>query len=167
MGQTVIGLFEYVDTMLAVASRLRQSSDVKDVSVLSSVPICEEVEHTLGERKDPVRYFSFAGAVAGLFGGAILTIGTAVLYVLPRGGRPIISIPPTLIISYETLILGGVLATLAGFIITARLIICKDEPYHDRISEDRFGLMVNVEPERVEEVERILSEGGAEEVKRF
>ena len=57
------------------------------------------------------------GAVAG-FG---MAVATALTFILPTGGRAIISIPPYLIITYEMTILFGVLFTLFGFHVVSGL----------------------------------------------
>lgn len=137
------------------------------MSILSPVPITEKIGDLLGKRKDSVRFFTLFGGLAGLFLGALFAIGTSISYPLPRGGRPIIAIPPTLMISFETLILLGVLATFAGFLIMAKLPSGSARLYHDRIGEDRFGLLIRAEEERMKDIEKILREGGAEEIVRF
>ena len=122
MTQTVIGLFPRMDTMLTSARRVR-IYDIEEITLLSPVPLEEEAEDLLPEKKkDPVRFYTFFGSLTGLFAGALFAVGVSILYPLPRGGRPIAVIPPTLIISFETLILFGVLATFGGFLLLSGLI---------------------------------------------
>lgn len=138
-----------------------------EISLISPVPLKKEIKDLFGRRKDPVKFFTFFGGLAGLFAGAIFAVGTSIIYPLPRGGRSIAAIPPILIISFETLILFGVLATFAGFLIAVRLPAIKKKPYLDLIGEDHFGLLIKDLPERPERIEGILMEGGAERVVRF
>lgn len=167
MTQTIIGLFPHVDTMLSSARRVR-TFDIDEITLLSPVPLEEEEEDLLPEKKsDPVRFYTFFGGLAGLFAGALFAVGASILYPLPRGGRPIAVIPPTLIISFETLILFGVLATFAGFLILSGLIPSEKRPWHNRIGEDRFAVLIRVKGERVAAIEEVLRDGGAEEIIRL
>ena len=88
------------------------------------------------------------------------------VFLLPTGGRPIISFPPFLIITYEMTILFGVLVTLLGFHVVSGLPAWQDHPYDARSGVDRFGVIVPCagEPERVEAA-RLIREAGAEEVR--
>jgi len=167
MTQTVIGLFPRMDTMLTSARRVR-IYDIEEITLLSPVPLEEEAEDLLPEKKkDPVRFYTFFGSLTGLFAGALFAVGVSILYPLPRGGRPIAVIPPTLIISFETLILFGVLATFAGFLILSGLIPPEKRPWHNRIGEDRFAVLIRVKEEQMTAIEQALREGGAEEIVRI
>ena len=78
-------------------------------------------DEVLGKKKSAIKRFTFFGAILGGIAGFTLAAGTAVLYLHPTGGRPIIPFPPFLIITYEMTILFGILATVIGFLISARL----------------------------------------------
>ena len=43
----------------------------------------------------------------------------------------------------------------------------KKRPYHDRIGEDKFGIVVKVKEDKLTHIESILVSGGAEEVIRI
>ncbi|MBI5562458.1 MAG: DUF3341 domain-containing protein [Deltaproteobacteria bacterium] len=162
---TVMGLFEYVDAMLEAADRVKKLG--YEVTILSSVPLNHEIEHALGERKNHVKWFTGFGAVNGFFFGTVFAFGTAMLYVLPRSGRPILTITPTLLISYETTILFGVLWTLLGFFVLCRLPSFRKRPFHPNIAEDQFGLLVEeIGRNKSDEIEKIMKEHGACEVVR-
>lgn len=165
MEKAVLGLFTYADELIGAAKRLKKSG--YDVTIFSPIPLGHELEHELGERKNPIKYFTFIGSVVGLFFGTVLTLGTAAMYVLPRGGRPIWSITPTLLMSYETTILIGVFFTLLSFLFFAKLPSFSKKIYDPAINVDSFGLLVegNLRGKH-DEIERILKEHGANEVKR-
>src|SRR3990172_4873314 len=112
MNQAVFGHFTYADVMIDAAGKLRDSG--YDVTIFSPVPLVQEIEHSCGEKRNYIKYFTAVGALGGFFFGITLAFGTAALYVLPRGGREIFAIPPTLLIAYETTILAGVLFTYLG-----------------------------------------------------
>ena len=166
MNPVLLGLYKYVDDMIDAAGRLRDSG--YEVSILSPIPLGHELEEALGEPKNHIRYFTFAGAICGFLFGIIFTLGTAAMYVLPRGGRPIFSATPTLLISYETSILIGVFFTLIGFFLMARLPYYKKRVYDPEVNVDSFGLLVDgIREDKYGEVERVLKEHGAKEVKRL
>jgi len=165
MNQAVFGHFTYADVMIDAAGKLRDSG--YDVTIFSPVPLVHEIEHSFGEKRNYIKYFTAAGALGGFFFGITLAFSTAALYVLPRSGREIFAIPPTLLISYETAILGGVLFTFAGFMLLSRLPSFKKRTWLSEIDGDSFGLLVEDDSgTRLAAIERTLKEYGASEVRR-
>ena len=165
MADTVLGLFAYVDRMLEAAKRLKSAG--YGITMISSVPLVHEIEHEFGEQKSFLKFFTLYGALSGVCFGTVFVLGTAALYVLPRGGRPIFSITPTLLISYETTILLGVIFTLLGFLLLARIPTFRKGVDPPEVAVDSFGLIVDdVLEDRFEEVEKILKEYGAKEVRK-
>ncbi len=74
-----------------------------------------EVEKILGRKPGPIRFFTLIGAVTGFAAGFGLTIYTVLSRPMITGGKPLISIPPFLLIAYILTILFGSLASFAGF----------------------------------------------------
>lgn len=152
--------------MMEAAERLQSTG--YDVTMFSPVPLGHEPEYgAVKQRHNYVRYFTLFGGVAGFFFGIMLTLGTAVMYILPRGGKPLFSMTPTLLISYETAILFGVLWTFIGFLIIAKLpCYGKGRLYDPVVNVDGFGLLVDgIRDDMYDVVEGILREFGAHEVK--
>lgn len=81
----------------------------------------EEAGEILGHRPGGVRYFALAGAVLGFGSGLALTIYSVVSFPIVVGGKPIVSLPPFLLIGYLLTILFGSLGAFAGFLLLARL----------------------------------------------
>ena len=94
------------------------------------------------QEKSIIKRFTFFGALTGGLSGFLLAAGTAVLYLHPTGGRPIITIPPFLIITYELTILFGILATVLGFFISARLPAIRERIYVPEAAVDKFAVAV-------------------------
>jgi Cdc6-like AAA superfamily ATPase len=68
------------------------------------------------------------------------------LYPLVTGGKTIVSVPPTLIITYEVAMLGAVLATLFGGGREMRLLRYPPKVVHDpRIHDGKIALCAKVE----------------------
>ncbi len=163
MHQTVLGIYVRPDQLLSAAARIREYG-VGEVSLLSPIPLTGETGRMTVSGKDLMKFFTFSGGIAGVIAGTLLAIWTSASYPLPRGGRPILNVPPTLIISFETLILAGVVATFGGFLILTGLPAFRKRPYHDSIGEDRFGIVVKVKKEMLPQIESILKSEGAGEV---
>jgi molybdopterin-containing oxidoreductase family membrane subunit len=114
-----------------------------------------------------VRRFSLAGAIIGAVSGFAMAVATALVFVLPTGGRAIISVPPYLVITYEMTILFGVLFTLFGFHLVSGLPAWRDRPYTPESNVDRFVVVVEgADDADAARAETILREAGAEETRR-
>ena len=162
----IAGTFAYEEDFLAAAKNLK-SSGFDDISLLSPVPL-EEAQEVLGLGKSPVRRFSLAGALFGAMAGFGMAVATALTFILPTGGRAIISIPPYLIIAYEMTILFGVLFTLFGFYVVSGLPAWRDKPYLESASVDRFVVIVEgAAGDQLARAEAIIREAGAEEIQHL
>ncbi len=117
--------------------------------------------------RSPVRYWQLFGGITGLLSAIALTFGTSWEWNLIVGGRPIISVPPYIIIMFELLILIGGLSGLTGFFVHNRMPVFDPLPgYRSRFSEDKFGLVVQCDDAAAARIESILREAGAEDITR-
>jgi molybdopterin-containing oxidoreductase family membrane subunit len=106
------------------------------------------------------------GALTGTASGFALTIWTALKWNLITGGKPVVSIPPFVVIAFELTILLGGLCTLLGLFVTAQLPSLRMSPRYDpRFSADRFGVEVTCDAAERRVVEDVLRSAGAEEVR--
>ena len=161
-----VGLFRGPKAALAAAARLKDAGFAAP-ELLSPIPI-HGVEDVLGKKKSIIKRFTFFGALTGGLSGFLLAAGTAVLYLHPTGGRPIITIPPFLIITYELTILFGILATVLGFFISARLPAIRERIYVPEAAVDKFAVAVACDSdEQFQRAKAILHEAGAEEVREM
>jgi molybdopterin-containing oxidoreductase family membrane subunit len=159
----ILGTFAFEEDFLAAAKNLT-ASGFDNISLLSPLPL-EEAQEILGLDKSPVRHFSLAGAIIGAISGFAMAAGTALVFILPTGGRAIISIPPFLIITYEMTILFGVLFTLLGFHFVSGLPAWHDKPYLPSACRDKFVVVVeDVAAEQVARADAIIRDAGAEEI---
>lgn len=166
MDNSILGIFQYVDDLLVAAEKCKKAG--YGITIISPVPLVHEIEHAFGESKSPLKYFTGLGAITGLLFGTVFAFITSILYVLPRAGRPIFAIPPTILISYETTILFGVLFTLMGFVVLALAPSFKDNEYDVALAVDSFGLRVDgVGDDKFSELEKVLKENGSRDVKRL
>ena len=159
----IMGTFMYEEDFLSAAENLK-TSGFDNISLLSPVPL-EEAQEVLGLGKSPVRRFALAGAIIGAISGFAMAAGTALVFILPTGGRAIITIPPYLIITYEMTILFGVLFTLLGFHFVSGLPAWRDKPYLPSANIDRFVVVVEgAEADQVARAEAIIRDAGADEI---
>ena len=163
----VLGVFAHVDTCVHAIHELR-AKGFSAVSAYSPVPL-EEIEEALtghGLPRSPVRLFTLIGGLIGTATGFWLTIWSSLKWGLIVGGKPVVSIPPFVVIAFELTILFGGLCTLLGLLVTGRLpSLGSAGRYDPRFSADRFGVEVVCPPDQVRAVEEILRRAGAEEVR--
>ena len=162
MDKAILGTFTNEDDLIDAAGRLRQSGYDR-LTIMSPIRL-EEVEEVLEVGKSPVRRYSLAGALIGAAGGFAMATASAMAFILPTGGRPIITIPPFLVITYEMTILLGVLFTLLGFHVVSRLPAWHDAPYKTDYNVDRFAVLVDGDPDKLGAAEEIMRASGAETV---
>ena len=125
-----------------------------------------ELEEVLAKKESPVRLFTLVGGLTGCSFGFFYAISTSLDWELITGGKPIVSLPPFVIIGFECTILFGALITVAGMFLNARLPKLGRAPGYDpRFSNDKFGVVALGGPAQVAAAEEILRAAGAEEVK--
>ena len=163
MANNVLGVFQYEDDFLAAATKLRESG-YDDITLMTPVPV-HAAEKVQGLGKSNVRRFTLFGALLGAVSGFAMTVITALVFILPTGGRPIITIPPYLVITYEMTILFGILFTLLGFHFVSGLPAWHDKIYRVESNIDRFTVVVPLPDGKDPTLaENIIRESGAEEV---
>ena len=161
----VLATFKYEEDFLAGAD-LVKTAGIGRISLMSPLPL-EDAQEVLGLKASPVRRFSLAGAIFGALSGFAMAVGTALVFILPTGGRAIIAVPPYLIITYEMTILLGVLFTLLGFFMVSRLPAWRDRPYTPESNIDRFVVVGEGAADAdATRAETMLREAGAEETRR-
>jgi hypothetical protein len=164
MATSAIALFCDPHSALTAAAKLKRAGFAAP-EVMSPIPLAA-AEEVLGKKTSVIKRFTLFGAILGGIAGFSLAAGTAVLYLHPTGGRPIIPLPPFLVIAYEMTILFGILATVIGFLISARLPVIRERPYAPEAAVDRFAVAVVCnDDERLNRAATILREAGAEEVR--
>ena len=162
----ILGLFNDANAAADAGDGLRSAgvSD-NDFDFLTDAPY---PEGAFGEReeKHKVYVFPFIGALLGLTSALLLTTMTQVAYPMVTGGKPIISLPPMAVISYEGTMLGAILFTVLGIIFESRLPNLKKGLYDTRITEGYIGVLVNAEETQHDRVANVLNQAGAVDVKR-
>ncbi len=90
------------------------------IESVTPIPV-HRTESILGLERSPLRFFTLTGGLAGLVAGFVFTIVTVKAWPLITGGKPLISIPPFIIIAFALTILFGALFSFVGFLLLSRL----------------------------------------------
>jgi hypothetical protein len=158
-----MGIFYFVDDATAVVKALRQAG-YRNLSVFSPVPH-HDIERALEQGPSLVRWVTFTGGVLGITGGFSLCIYSALSWPLVVAGKELVSLPPFVVIGYESMILLAALSNLLGMLALGRLPQIKSKaPYDPRFSEDRIGIWVPCKGADTGKVEALMRGHGAEEV---
>ena len=159
----VMGVFYFVDDVTEAVRTLRQSGH-RDLRVFSPVPY-HDVERAVEQGPSIVRWVTLGGALCGITGGFALCIYSVYSWPLVVGGKELVSLPPFVVIGYESMILLGGLANLFGMLALARLPeIRGSAPWDPRFTEDRIGIWVPCTGEAATRVQEMMRGHGAEEV---
>ena len=151
----LLASFDYVDSTVDAIEELRKSG-LKAITAYSPYPE-HLIEEALGYDQSPVRVFTLVGDMSGAAAGFALASFTSLDWPLITGGKPILSVPPYVIIAFEMAVLLGVLFTVIGMFINSRLPYVKPMIVYDpEFSAGRFGLYVTVPEERIGEARSIL-----------
>lgn len=161
----VLGKFTEFGGFIASLTRLREMGYARALDAYSPAPR-HEIDEALAPGPSEVRYFTLTGCLLGLVAGAALTVTTSLFMNMITGGKPIISIPPFIIIMFELTVLLGGLITFLGFLAQGRLPFFRaPRAWDDRFSGDVFGIAVSCSREEAEKLARLMRELGANEVK--
>jgi hypothetical protein len=160
----VVGVFGYLDDAVAALGELKRRGYTQ-LTVYSPVPR-HELDAVLAKKESPVRLFTLIGGLTGVSFGFFYAISTSLDWPLVVGGKPIVSIPPFIVIGFETTILIGALVTVLGMLLNAKLPRLGRAPGYDpRFSSDKIGIVAFGGPAQLEAARDVLRAAGAEEVK--
>jgi len=162
--QGVLGVFFYVDDAEGVVTALRGLGH-QEIVVKSPVPH-HSIEKALGQGPSLVRWVTATGAFLGATAGFSLCYYSMFSWPLVVGGKELTSLPPFVIIGYESMILIGCLANLIGMLALGRLPQLKSpSPSDPRFSEDKIGIWVPCKGQEADRACELMKGHGAEEVK--
>ena len=150
-GRVAIGLFDSVE-MAASAAQALSPRFVPEGRVTTISPVALPDGAVVTDRR-PIRFpwvvaaFWFFGAAAGLG----LTAYTFYRYPMITAGKPIFTIPPAIIVTYEMSMLAALLATLVGAFLSIGLGRFRTKKVFDpKIHEGKIALCAAVESETQE-----------------
>ncbi|MGD0074232.1 MAG: DUF3341 domain-containing protein [Candidatus Binataceae bacterium] len=161
----IIGSFADEEKSAHAIEELRHSG-IGTVRAFTPFP-SEKIQEAMARPKSPVRAWVLTGGITGALTGFALTIGLSMYWPHYVGGKPIVSIPPFVIIAFELMILFGALMGVAGFIFHGRFPQFDPIPgYSGRFSANRFGVVVCCTENDAARAEKMLGQAGAEQIER-
>ncbi len=158
----IMGLFSNFEEAFAAISDIRDKKipgvTVDDVTLKSPIEH-PEIEEILGDRGSPLPKIALFGSIFGIvFGFLFLAAAQATFLVQPQGGKPVIPLPSNIVLTYEMLILFGVLSTVVGFLINARLMTKRHPLYSEKVSLDQIGIMLELDEKHVNPVKELFKD---------
>lgn len=163
---TMLGVYSEPNNVADAVERLRQSGfGDNDFDILSGTPY---PEGSFGEKVAAHKLYLFPmlGAIVGFSCAMLITLGTQLTFPMVTGGKPLLAIPPALIIMYEGTMLGAILFTVIGVIFESRLPRFNLGVYDSRITQGYIGVLVSVPTDKAGFTEQLLKESGAEDIKK-
>ena len=151
------------EARVAIRRLLQAGIQPDAMEVMTSQPIHGE-PFIPGMKPTRLRTWAIIGAGLGLAGGFLLSTITALNYPLVKGGMPIVSPATVGLITYETTMLGAVLATLVGLLVELRLPNFKNLPYDPSVVDGGVVLAVSCPAESRLSVESAVGAAGASKV---
>ena len=160
----ILGIYHLANTA-AAGVRAILDEGLGEVVTYSPVPD-HALDQALHVTVSRVRLFVLIGGVLGCATGFIFPIYTVLEWPLITGGKPLISIPPFVVIAFELTILFAALGGLAGFLLLSGLPRVTGRPAPDaRFTNNVTGISVTCAPEQVAAVRACLERTGANEVR--
>lgn len=165
----IMGLFSDFEQAFEMVADIRAHKipgvSVDDVTVKSPIEH-PEIEEVLGERPAHVPKFTLMGAVFGItFGFLFLTSAQASFLVQPQGGKPVVPLPSNIVLTYEMLILFGVLFTVASFLIGAGMGRRRDTLYSEMVSLDQVGILLEVDESKAQALRDLFQQHKVVEIR--
>jgi hypothetical protein len=111
------GKMEFVETLRRL---VREGVPAERIRTFTPFAV-PEVDEILPRPRSRVRFFALIGAGTGTATGFAFTILTSLEWGIIVGGKPVVSLPPFLIIAFALTILFGALSTFLGFLLLSRL----------------------------------------------
>ena len=141
----ILGIFNNVeDAAHAIDELIESGFDEQGITSVTSVPYPDGVLVHL-DRKSWFHWLTIAGGVSGAILGLLLAAGTAWLYPLQTGDKPIVALFPTGIITYEFMMLGALLGTFFGMLLEMKLPAFNRRANDPEIADGLIGISITVD----------------------
>ena len=160
----ILGVYDSAGKAAAAARAIRQAQQGDVVAYSATAdPLLVDPRKA---RNSPVRLFTLLGGLVGCAIGIALPLYTMLDLPLVVGGKPIISIPPIVVIAFELSMLCAAVGGFLGFLVLGGLPkVGTDRAFDQRCTDDRFGIVVTCAEGHGDAVRANLERAGAEEVR--
>ncbi|HEX9021547.1 MAG TPA: quinol:electron acceptor oxidoreductase subunit ActD [Nitrospirota bacterium] len=157
-----LGTFKNVEAATtAVDSLVRAGFAEGRITSLTSAPYPDGVLVKTDQRTW-FRWISVGGGIFGACAGFALAAGTAYMYPVQTGDKPIIAYFPTSIITYELTMLFAILGAIVGMFLEMKLPPRRERVYDPAIGAGAIGISVAVDSrEQMIRAAKVLEAAGA------
>lgn len=139
--KTFLALFSDIDPAAEAITHLKEMG-MRDeqINVISGIPFTGPM---LGRPHQwtNVPRLALGGAIVGFLVGLFLAGFTPQLYPVYTGGQPLIPVPPSLIVLFETTMLGMLLATFLGVFLDSYFPSYRPAEYVPEISDGKIAVL--------------------------
>ncbi|WP_298439379.1 quinol:electron acceptor oxidoreductase subunit ActD [Geobacter sp.] len=141
-----LGIFpDFESAGRAVERLVREGFAEAQITSLTSVSYPDGALVKTG-RRSWFRWLTLGCFIAGAAAGFALAAGTAWLYPVQTGEKPIIAYYPTGIVTYELAMLFALAGTIVGMFLEMGLPAWRKRPYDPAIAEGCIGISVTIHP---------------------
>ena len=156
-----LGIFKDIETAgRAVESLIKAGFAESEITSLTSVPYPDGVLVKTDQRTW-LRWMALGGGFVGAAAGFFLAAGTAWLYPVQTGDKPIITFYPAGIVTYEVTMLFAIIGAIGGMFLEMKLPPRGERPYDPAISEGYIGISVAVASGGSSRAEELMKKAGA------
>ncbi len=157
-----LGTFKDVESAAGAVDRLVKAGFAEEhITSVTSSPYPDGVIVKTNQRTW-FRWMSVGGGILGACAGFALAAGTAFMYPVQTGDKPIIAFYPTGIITYELTMLFAILGAIVGMFIEMKLPPWEERVYDPSIGEGAIGISVTVDSrEQMTRAAKIMEAAGA------
>ncbi len=157
-----LGIFKDIETAArGVESLMKAGFAESEITSLTSIAYPDGVL-VKNDRHGWFRWVSLAGGIVGAVTGFFLAAGTAWVYPVQTGDKPIITFYPTGIVTFEVAMLFAIIGTVAGMFLEMKLPPRGKRPYDQAISEGLIGISVSVTSRnQSDRAEEVMKQAGA------
>lgn len=152
-------------TAEAIDALLESGVRDEQILVMTGVPY---PERALGRHVEWLRlpYIVLGGGLGGLIFGLFLAVITPHLYRLDVGGRPVVGLPPALVIIFVFTMMATILSTFLGVLWEMNFPEFGPKLYHELVTDGHLAVFVDFPAALEDHVQRVFREHGGQDIQQ-
>jgi hypothetical protein len=162
--KTLLAVFPDIDPAAHALDKLRELGlGEEQMNVIAGIPVTEAM---LGRPRQwtNVPRLALGGAVAGIGLGLFFAIGTPLWYPIRVGGQPLIPVPPGIVVVFEMMMLGMLVATFLGVFLDSRFPSYSPKEYVPEVSDGKIAVLFHCPVKEEQKFAEAMTALGAEKV---
>lgn len=166
MAKGTLGIFKDEESLKA-ACRDMHARKLQKFDAFTPFPV-HGLEHAMGLKRSVIPWVTFCAGLTGCLSGLALQAWTsAVHWPLNVGGKPFLSWPAFIPVTFELTVLFGGLSTAAALFYFCGLPRSSGPVFHTEFTNDTFGVFIPSDEKgyNADELANALKKAGATEVK--